>query len=226
MEKLLNNERPTIPYNKAARVGNYKVWRSKGKRTATPTDEERKKIREESFGKRHAVAKTFDMEYINVSNLDGSWSVKIPATSMMYATICEGYAIENVLERERYLTIIFANFINVTTNTNLALHDGLYFLTEMLSYPYLMLPEKEMKKRMESWLKVQDVENSAIKENINKMTEYRRSLYKLIDKKIKDYIDYYESERLKAKKSEEDALNALKQDELAEQAASIIDEKE
>ncbi len=226
MEKLLNNERPTIPYNKAVRVGNYKVWRSKGKLTATPTDEERKKIRMESGGKRRAVAKTFDMEYVNVSNLDGSWSVKIPATSMMYATICEGYAIEKENERVRYLTIIFANFINVTTNTNQALHDGLYFLTEMLSYPYLMLDEKEMKKRMEAWLKVQKVEKSAIKENIGKMIEYRRSLYELIGKKITDYIDYYESERVKAKEQEEESLKALKQDELAEQAASIIDEKE
>lgn len=217
--------RPTIPFVKAVQVGNYKLWRSKVKIAIDPSDEDRKKVREESGGKRRAATRTIDMEQIHVSNLDGSWSVTIPQTSMMYANICEGYAIANEKERDSYLTMIFGNFINVTLNTNQALHDGLYFLTEMLTYPYLLLPEKEMEKRMKTGYKAAGIDNATAKKQIGDMIKYRRELYEHLDKKIADYLAFYESELEKGRLKEEESQEALRQDEIAEQAMDVINEK-
>ena len=61
-----------IPFGKPARVGNYKLWRS-----------------------RCTVGKGKDkdsIEQICVGNLDGSWQVKIPATFEMFTILWELYA--------------------------------------------------------------------------------------------------------------------------------------
>lgn len=63
-----------IPYGKPARVGNYRIWRSK-----------------------YPVGKGKDKDFIdqiNVGNLDGTWQVKVPATFEMYAILTELYADE------------------------------------------------------------------------------------------------------------------------------------
>jgi len=56
-----------IPMWKPARVGNFKLWRSKL-----------------SFGK---GKEKVDIEQINISNLDGTWQVRIPATFEMFSMI-------------------------------------------------------------------------------------------------------------------------------------------
>ena len=63
-----------IPYGKPARVGNYRIWRSK-----------------------YPVGKGKDKDFIdqiNIGNLDGTWQVKVPATFEMYAILTELYADE------------------------------------------------------------------------------------------------------------------------------------
>lgn len=72
------SEERKIPYGKPARVGNYRIWRSK-----------------------YPVGKGKDKDFIdqiNVGNLDGTWQVKIPATMEMYAILTELYADEDKRE--------------------------------------------------------------------------------------------------------------------------------
>lgn len=67
-----------IPYGKPAQFGNYRIWRGK-----------------------YPVGKGKDKDFIdqiNVSNLDGTWQVKIPATMEMYAILTELYADEGKRE--------------------------------------------------------------------------------------------------------------------------------
>jgi len=67
-----------IPYGKPARLGNYRIWRSK-----------------------YPVGKGKDKDFIdqiNIGNLDGTWQVRIPATFEMYAILTELYADEGKLE--------------------------------------------------------------------------------------------------------------------------------
>lgn len=74
-----------IPYGKPARVGNYRIWRSK-----------------------YPVGKGKDKDFIdqiNVGNLDGTWQVKVPATFEMYAILTEMYADEGKQE-------ILAEYVN------------------------------------------------------------------------------------------------------------------
>ena len=74
-----------IPYGKPARVGNYRIWRSK-----------------------YPVGKGKDKDFIdqiNVGNLDGTWQVKIPATFEMYAILTELYSDEGNQE-------ILADYVN------------------------------------------------------------------------------------------------------------------
>lgn len=66
------SEMRKIPFGKPARVGNYRIWRSK-----------------------FPIGKSKDKAYIeqiNVSNLDGSWQVKIPATFEMFSMLWNLYA--------------------------------------------------------------------------------------------------------------------------------------
>ena len=67
-----------IPYGKPAQFSNYRIWRSK-----------------------FPVGKGKDKDFIdqiNISNLDGTWQVKIPATMEMYAILAELYADEGKQE--------------------------------------------------------------------------------------------------------------------------------
>ena len=61
-----------IPFNRAVRVGNFKVWRS---RVSLGSGKDKTSI-----------------EAVSVSNLDGSWKVQIPSTSQMFGFIMQQYA--------------------------------------------------------------------------------------------------------------------------------------
>lgn len=79
------SEARKIPYGKPAQFGNYRIWRGK-----------------------YPVGKGKDKDFIdqiNVSNLDGTWQVKVPATMEMYAILTELYADEGKRE-------ILAEYIN------------------------------------------------------------------------------------------------------------------
>lgn len=63
-----------IPFGKPARMGNYRIWRSKY-----------------PIGKGKGKNQSF-IEQINVSNLDGTWQVKVPATFEMFSMLWNLYA--------------------------------------------------------------------------------------------------------------------------------------
>lgn len=89
------SEARKIPYGKPARVGNYRIWRSK-----YPVG----KGKEKDF-----------IDQINVGNLDGTWQVKIPATFEMYAILTELYADEGKQESlAEYINNIA--FVTITGN--------------------------------------------------------------------------------------------------------------
>lgn len=192
-----------IPFGKAVRVGNYKLWRSRYS---------------VGSGKENA-----DIECIHVSNLDGAWMVRIPSTCTMYSLIVNGYATTEEKLREDFLGMVFTNQMNVTTSGSEAIHDAFFLLTEMMTFPYLLLPEKEMKERMEKTMKDSGFDKARRKEHIGKMCEYRHQLYELIEQKKQRLIDSYERQQSLQKEyariSEEEDL---KHDELAEQSLEIL----
>lgn len=221
----MNSEKKrVIPFGKAERVGNYKVWRSKTKLTYTPSDEERAKVRKESGGTKRAVGKSMDIDVINVSNLDGSWKVSIPSTMMMYSTIMMGYAEEDDNRREQFLTMLFSNFLLVSTNSNVYVHDAFAFLMEMMQFPYMLLPEKEMEKRMKAGLKEAGWEKGNANAYIKEMMDKRKQLYALIDDKIQRFVADFEEDRKARLAKEDEANKALDQDEIAEQAMEVLNE--
>lgn len=186
-----------IPFGKAVRVGNYKVWRSRSR----------------------------EMEQVNVSNLDGTWTVKIPQSAAMFGTITQAFVTTDENLRDQFLGMIFTNMQNVCLVNSESLHDAFFFLTEMMSFPYLLLPEKEMEKRMADGMKALGVEKKAIKEHIAKMVTYRRSLYELIELKKKRFIEEYERQQSERRSGEDEELKRLEQDEIAGQALDILNEK-
>lgn len=196
----MNSEKKrTIPFCKAVRVGNYKVWRNRsGERVDT----------------------------INISNLDGSWKVCIPSTMTMYSIILTGFEEEDDSRREQFLTMLFGNFLTVTTNSNVYVHDAFACLLEMMRFPYLLLPEKEMEKRMKSGLKDSGMEKGKAKDYIQKMKDKRKQLYDLIENKIQRFVCIYEDDMRIWREKEPDAEKALDQDEFAEQAMDILSEQE
>ena len=214
------NEIKLIPYAKATRVGNYKLWRSKMSVSVTPTDDQRNEIRRKSNGKERAVTRKFDIDVINVSNLDGSFKVQIPATSEMFGLICQQY--NEGKSGEEFLGMVFANFLNVCTNANPVLHDGMFFLTQVITYPYLLLPEKEMVSRMRAVYKQNDIEKKEADKQIDEMTEYRKKLYALIDEKIGRLIEDYEQSQADRRAQEEAALQELEREEVADEAAEAL----
>lgn len=200
MEK--KNDALLIPFVKPVRIGNYKLWRS---RYVIKSGKERT-----------------DMECINVSNLEGSWSVRIPATATMFSVIANGYATVDEKLRDNFLGMLFTNIYNISTSASASRHDAFFILTEMMSFPYLLLPEKEMQKRMEKGMKDAGIEKDKRKAHIAQMMEYRRQLYELIERKKDDFLAEYERQQAQrreyARVSEEEDL---KRDAIAEQAMEI-----
>ena len=196
MAQKENNEL-LIPFVKAVRVGNYKMWRTKK-----------------------------DIEYIHVSNLDGSWKVQIPSTSQMFGFISSQYATIDKDLRENFLGMVFTNMLNITLTPSPALHDSLMFLTEMMSFPYLLLPEKEMVKRMKDGFKRDGFDKKKGEEHIKNMVDYRQKLYDLIENKKARFIEDYERQQAERRASVADEEKAMQQSELAEQAMEVINNEE
>lgn len=203
----MENNDLLIPFIKPARVGNFKVWRS---RHVLKSGKEKS-----------------DVECVCVSNIDGSWLVRIPSTMNMFGTVVNGYATVDEQMRENFLGMLFTNMYNISTHSSEALHDAFFILSEMLTFPYLLLSEKEMKERIEKGMKELGVEKSRRKEHIGKMCEYRKQLYELMEQKkarvLEDYERQQALQREYARVSEADDLN---RDEIAEQAMDILNNEE
>ena len=201
-----NEDNPlVIPFGKAVRVGNYKLWRGN-----------------------YAIGRAKDkmsVECIYISTVDGSWMTRIPATSAMYSTLTNGYATVDENLRGQFLGMILTNIYNVSTIPSVALHDAFYFLTEMMTYPYLLLSEDEMKRRMKDGLSASGMDEIKADEHISQMVDYRRKLYELIERKRNDFIEEYERQQAESRKKDPDALDDMDADALAEQAMDIINEK-
>ena len=179
----------TIPFNRSVRVGDYKLWRSRSN----------------------------GIEQVIVSNLDGTWKVSIPETSMMYGTIAEWYGIDDADKREQLLTMLFGNFLSVTTLCSIHIHDAFSLLLKIREFPYILLPEDDFKKRMKARLRESGMDKRYIKEHMAKLTGYRRELYDIIEKKIADIIEDYERSLEKIKEKDEESLRQLDEDEKAMQ---------
>lgn len=143
------SERRVIPFVRPARVGNYKIWRSKviaGK------------------GKDKLA-----IEQVCISDLEGLWQVKIPATSDMFAAISEMYADEKMVSA---LSTIVTNMLGVTSVTNGYFHRAVQMCSAVYFNPDLLRKKKERKdiakeaKRLiEDFLEWRDVYDAQVKEN-------------------------------------------------------------
>lgn len=195
----------TIPFVKPVRVGNYKLWRGR-------------------FAINSGSDKT-DIACIHISNLDGSWMVRIPSTMALYGVIMDGYAMDDEKQRDLFLRTVFDNIYSLGTSSSVFLHDAFSFVIQMVSSPYLLLPEKEMVKRMKANLKKDGLDKKKAEALISDMCGYRTQLYELLDKKIGMLIDDYEMSLELQREDEETAQKLLDQDEKAMQAMSIVNEE-
>lgn len=195
-----------IPFGRAVRVANYKLWRSRY-----------------TVGSGRDKA---DIDCINISTLDGGWLIRVPSTMSVYGMIAQGYATTDEHIRENFLGMVLTNYYNLTTINSEALHDAFFFLTEMMTYPYLLLSEKEMVKRMERGLAEAGMEKGKRKEHIEKFRTYRQQLYELVEKKRDKLIEDYEAQQAERRVREEEELDELERDALAEQSLDILSRKE
>lgn len=123
-----------IPFVKPVRVGNYKLWRSKCRMTVTPTDEDKEKVFKESGGKKKAVSKTYDIEQVNVSTLDGTWQVKVPATWDMFGMIGELYS----SGEDGRLAVLFSNMMYASVVANGYFHEALRLVVTAYADPSVL----------------------------------------------------------------------------------------
>ena len=113
-------ENAKIPFNKAVRVNNYKVWRS-----------------------RHKVEDT-DMDVLNVSTLDGAWMTRIPSTLEMYGWLCMSYAdymsddLQRKVQGESVLTTVFGNMLYASSIGNGYYQRALELCATVYAHPKLL----------------------------------------------------------------------------------------
>lgn len=138
-----------IPFVKPARVGNYKIWRTKA-----------------TVGK---GKDKYDVEQICVSDLEGVWQVRIPETNVMFSAVSGLYADE---ELAGSLSTIFANMLMVSSIPNGFFHRAVQMCSALYFNPDLLRKKKERKdlvkeakKLVEDFLEWREVYESQVKEN-------------------------------------------------------------
>ena len=138
-----------IPFVKPARVGNYKIWRTKA-----------------TVGK---GKDKYDVEQICVSDLEGVWQVRIPETNVMFAAISGLYADEGLAGS---LSTIFANMFMVSSIPNGFFHRAVQMCSALYFNPDLLRKKKERKdlvkeakKLVEDFLEWREVYESQVKGN-------------------------------------------------------------
>lgn len=142
------NERK-IPFVRPARVGNYKVWRTK---TTLGKGKDR-----------------YDVEQICVSDLEGVWQVRVPATNGMFAAIAGLYADESLTPS---LSTIFANLLMVSSIPNGYFHRAVQMCSAVYFNPDMLRKRKERKdfvkeaKRLaDDFLQWRGIYDTQVKEN-------------------------------------------------------------
>ena len=144
----MEKELAKIPFNKPARVGNFKIWRSKMELTFTPDI-----TNKEMDGKgRTVVRKQKELiECINISNLDGTWMTRIAETYEMFIMLMQSYGWymsdnEEAKKRgEDYLTTVFSNMLWVSNITNGYYHEGVFMVGGAYADPTLLSDKKKFK---------------------------------------------------------------------------------
>lgn len=115
-----------IPFGKPARIGNFKVWRTK---------------KELGKGKDKV-----EVEQINISTLDESWQIKIPATFEMFGLIRSLFAehTNNFTDkRTGQLATIFGNFLYASCIPNGYFQRAINLCATIYSNPTLLKEEDE-----------------------------------------------------------------------------------
>lgn len=171
-----------IPFGRPARMGNFRIWRStivvgKGK------------------------AKT-GIECINVSNLDGTWLVRIPQNYEMFGMLTIAYQwanSENAEERRRgdgFIRTALSNMAYVSMVCNGFFHHGVEMIAAAYANPSLLQDTEEGKNFIED-----------AKGTVERFLAWREEY----DKHVAD---------------NEPTDKDIRQEEIAEEAIDILDGKE
>lgn len=151
-----------IPFGKPARIGNFKIWKSKFELVS------------ESDGKKGKRQK-ISIDCINVSILDGSWMVRIPQTFEQFAMFSLAYSWSLSEDREErvkgtdYLRTAISNMYYVSCICNGFYHHGVEMVTSAYADPEL-LKENE---RNEAFLK-------EAKQTIERFLEWRKGYDEMV----------------------------------------------
>lgn len=145
----MDNERK-IPFVKPARVGNYKIWRT---RTTLGKGKDK-----------------YEVEQVCISDLDGVWQVRIPSTNVMFSAITGLYADEGLTPS---LNTIFANMLMVSTIPNGYFHRAVQMCSTLYFNPDLLRKKKERKglvkeakKLVDEFLEWRDIYDAQDKESV------------------------------------------------------------
>lgn len=141
-------ENREIPFGKPARVGNFKVWRSK-----------------KLIGKKRNKN---EIEQINVCTLDEEWQVKIPSTTGMFSMLTGLFSRGD----DGRLSHLFTNMFGATVTANGYYHHGLSMLNIVYTNPRfleegtkdyedLLSDVEKLKKGFLEWRKGYDAEVAA-----------------------------------------------------------------
>lgn len=191
----------SIPFVKPVRVGNFKLWRSKITMSVEPTEERKKDVQVESDGRKKAKSQKISIECINVSNLDGSFSVRIPQTYEMFGMLTVAYGwMQSEVEDERkrgegFIRTSLSNIFYVSSICNGFYHHGIEMLTTAYAMPSVLSDSEDGRKFSED-----------VRETVSRFLEWRAE---------------YERQMSGNEPTDED----LHQEEIAEQAVDILNGK-
>lgn len=196
----MEEKKRQIPFVKPVQVGNYRLYRSTYTR------------------KRGEVTEKW--ECINITSLDGAWSVRIPETLRMFGVLTQTYAIEDEKVRDGFLSLIFGNMYNITTTDSENLHEGLDFLTGIIATPFIMLSEGSMKSWLSKRYKAAGMPWSERRKKIKAMVSYRRDIFKLIHDKVSRMMTDYETALVQLDRLDEEKL--MQETEAVETASEVL----
>lgn len=153
-----------IPFGMPARVGNFKLWRTRFGIEFMPT---RDMLSEEDQarldkGEIKLKKQKSDIECINISNLDGTWMTRIPQTYEMYGMLTiawQWYNSDKAEEKKRgedYFSTVLSNMSYVSSISNDYYHQALMMIATAYAHPVLLSDKKKFKdfsKEAESLIK-------------------------------------------------------------------------
>lgn len=125
----------SIPFGRPARIGNFRLWKS-------------------SIVVGKGKSKT-NIECINVSDLDGTWLVRIPQTYEMFSMLTVSYQwskSEKAEERSQgvgFIRAALSNMFYVSSVCNGFFHHGIEMIAAAYANPTLLQDTKEGKSFME-----------------------------------------------------------------------------